>query len=119
MQFKVAADFSYDVAQRSTMILSVHALRTPGQEILDERFSVEPKVRCEEFLSPNSDNRFIRLESGSASKLKIHYSARVETHVKIYKRSAIIAVPIAQLEREVIPYLFPSRYCQSDLLGRL
>ena len=119
MQFKVAADFKYNVPQRSTVILNVHALRTPSQEILEERFSVEPKVRCEEFLSTNGENRFVRLDTGKASKLSIHYSARVETHVSTYKRADIDAVPIAQLDRSVIPYLFPSRYCQSDQLGRL
>jgi transglutaminase-like putative cysteine protease len=119
MQFKVGADFKYDVAQRSTVILNVHALRTPSQEILEEHFSIEPKVRSEEFLSTNGENRYVRLETGKASRLTIHYSARVETHVTTYKRSEIDAVPIAQLDRNVIPYLFPSRYCQSDQLGRL
>jgi transglutaminase-like putative cysteine protease len=28
-------------------------------------------------------------------------------------------VPIADLHQEAMPYLFPSRYCQSDRLGRL
>jgi transglutaminase-like putative cysteine protease len=119
MQFKVAADFQYSVAQRSTVIFNVHALRTPSQEILEERFSVDPKVRCEEFLSSNGENRFVRLDTGRATKLSIHYSATVETHASTYKRADIDAVPIAQVDRSVIPYLFPSRYCQSDQLGRL
>ena len=119
MQFKVEADLKYTVPQRSTVIFNVHALRTPSQEILEERFTVEPKVRCEEFLSTNGENRFVRLDTGKATKLSIHYSARVETHVTTHKRADIDAVPIAQLDRSVIPYLFPSRYCQSDQLGRL
>jgi transglutaminase-like putative cysteine protease len=80
---------------------------------------VEPKVRCEEFLSTNGENRFVRLETGKAKKLSVNYSARVETHVRAHKRSEIDSVPLAQLDRSVIPYLFPSRYCQSDQLGRL
>ena len=119
MEFKVGADFKYEVKQRSTVILNVHALRTPSQEILEEHFSVEPKVRCEEFLSNNGENRFVRLDTGKATKLSVHYSARVETHATAHKRAEIDAVPIVQLDRSVIPYLFPSRYCQSDQLGRL
>ena len=119
MEFKVGAELDYAVGQRSTAILNVHALRTPTQEILEEHFSVEPKVRCEEFLSTNGENRFVRLDTGNSSKLTVRYSARVRTHVATYKRSAINATPIAQLDRGVIPYLFPSRYCQSDQLGRL
>lgn len=118
MQFQVGAQFEYKVPQRSTVILNVHALRTPSQEILEEQFTVEPKIRCEEFLSTNNENRYVRLETAKAKTLSIRYSARVETHVTAHRRSAIDAVPIAQLDRAVIPYLFPSRYCQSDRLGR-
>lgn len=119
MQFKVSAEFEYLVGQRSTIILDVHALRTSRQEIVEEQFSVTPKVRCEEFLSTHNENRFLRLETGNAKKLTLRYSALVETHVTAHRRSEIDAVPISQLDRAVIPYLFPSRYCQSDRLGRL
>lgn len=119
MQFQVGAEFQYDIAQRSTVIFNVHALRTPSQHIIEEQFSVEPKVRCDEFLSTNGENRFVRLETGSAKTLALRYTAKVETHFTTHRRSDIDVVPIAQLDRSVLPYLFPSRYCQSDRLGRL
>ena len=31
----------------------------------------------------------------------------------------LMEVPISQLPSEVLPYIYPSRYCQSDRLGRL
>jgi hypothetical protein len=38
MEFKVGSEFEYEVKQRSTVILNVHVLRTPSQEILEEHF---------------------------------------------------------------------------------
>jgi transglutaminase-like putative cysteine protease len=119
MQFQIGAELHYEGLQRTTLILNVHALRTPSQTIIEEHFHVEPLVRCEEFLSVTGENRFVRLETGTVKALTIHYTARVETHVRTVKQRDINAVPVGQIDRGVIPYLFPSRYCQSDQLGRL
>jgi transglutaminase-like putative cysteine protease len=119
MHFQIASELHYEGLQNSTLILNVHALRTPSQTIIEENFHVEPRVRCEEFLSATGENRFVRLETGKAKALTIRYTARVETHVRTVRQKDITAVPVAHLDRAVIPYLFPSRYCQSDRLGRL
>lgn len=119
MHFQIGSELHYDGLQKSTLILNVHALRTPSQTIIEENFHVEPLVRCEEFLSATGETRFVRLETGKAKTLTIRYSARVETHVSTVHQRDINAVPVAHLDRAVIPYLFPSRYCQSDRLGRL
>lgn len=119
MRFHVASENHYEVLQRSTIILNVHALHTASQAIVKESFVVEPKVRCEEFLSPSGENRFVRLETGPAKNLVIRYSATVETRVRTVPRRRLPVTSVAQLNHAVIPYLFPSRYCQSDRLGRL
>ena len=119
MQFQIGSELHYDGLQRTTFILNVQALRTPSQTILEENLHIEPRVRCEEFLSASGENRFVRLETGTAKNLTILYTARVETHARVVPQRAINAVPVAHLDHAVIPYLFPSRYCQSDRLGRL
>jgi transglutaminase-like putative cysteine protease len=119
MQFSVAAELHYNVLQSSTIILNVHALQTPSQQVTREHFVVEPRVRTEEFLSATGESRFVKLETGNAKKLKISYTAQVATAPRMVRQSQIESVAIAQLDRSVIPYLFPSRYCQSDRLGRL
>lgn len=119
MLFQVQSSLSYEVAKRSAIILNVHALRTLSQQVLEEEFVVEPRVRCEEFLSATGENRFVRLDTGRAKAVQIRYSARVETEATRFRRAKIDAVPITQLDRTIIPYLYPSRYCQSDRLGKL
>lgn len=119
MQFNVKAGMVYQVFRPGTLILNVHVLRNSSQTILKESFRVKPFVRCEEFQSSSGENRFVRLETGKVRQLEIAYSATVETRLKMVSRQDMEAVPVSQLNQAVIPYLFPSRYCQSDRIGRL
>ncbi len=119
MQFKVATELSYLIQQRSTIILNVHALNTPCQTVQREHFHIEPHVDREEFLSASGENRFVRIDTGQATEITISYSAQVETRPKVVRQKVLEDVAIARLPRSVISYLFPSRYCQSDRLGRL
>lgn len=119
MQFHVAAKARYKVVQPSTVLLNIHALHTPRQTILKEHFKVEPPLPIEEFLSSTGENRFVRLQTGRASEFKISYHATVQTQPARIGRQKIQGLPVSQLDRKVITYLFPSRYCQSDRLSRL
>lgn len=118
-QFRVAMDAEYEVRQRSTLILNVHAQNTPTQSVLEESFHLEPRLPGEQFLSETGGNRFVRLDTGRATSLRLRYRALVETRPRLVPRRRIDTVPVAHLNREAISYLFPSRYCQSDRLGRL
>ncbi|MCA9052465.1 MAG: transglutaminase family protein [Planctomycetaceae bacterium] len=120
MRFQVTGELDYRVDFPSTLILNVHAQQSPGQTILHESFSVEPRVRVEKFLSSSdAENRLVRLQVGRKKELHIRYSAEVETEVQLIPEAEIGAVPVGGIQRDAIPYLFPSRYCQSDKLARL
>lgn len=119
MRFLVSGQLEYEVKFPSTLILNIHAQRTSSQTILEEHFTVEPYLKVEEFLSDNGENRFVRLETGRKKQLSIQYSATVECSHELISANGIDHTPVANMDRRVIPFLFPSRYCQSDKLGRL
>ncbi len=119
MRFQVTGHLEYTVNFPSTLIFNIHAQRNSSQMILDERFSVEPDVKVEEFLIENGENRFIRLHTGRKKSLIIDYAATVESICDTVAVAAMDPTPIADIDRSAIPFLFPSRYCQSDRLGRL
>ncbi|MXV15707.1 transglutaminase-like domain-containing protein [Hufsiella ginkgonis] len=119
MKFEIAADMEYGVTGKGTIILNIHALRSPNQAVLFETFSVEPYVRTEELTSAHGENRFIRLDIPKKADLRISYKATVDTSHKITDHRKQKPVPVARLEPSVFPYLYPSRYCQSDKLYRL
>ncbi len=117
--FNVSCELEYTVRIPSTLILNVHAQRNPSQTILEEQFVVEPRMRIGEFTPDGTDNRFIRLETGKHKKLSISYSAAVNCDFQTYAAGSVEATPVAELSGATIPFLFPSRYCQSDRLSRL
>jgi transglutaminase-like putative cysteine protease len=119
MKFEVSSSLNYSVRSDSTLILNIHALRTPAQTVLSESFQIEPYVKAEELLSFNHENRFIRLEVPAKTELSIRYNATVDNACKIADYAEVIETPIGQLDADILPYLYPSRYCQNDKLYRL
>jgi transglutaminase-like putative cysteine protease len=119
MRFKVSSQMIYTISGPSTLILNVHALRNGAQMIHEESFVVEPKVKSEEFVLDQGQNRFVRLATGPAKELKVTYRATVDTQVRLIPMEKLMALPVGKLDRNVIPFIYPSRYCQSDKLGRL
>ncbi|QJE95777.1 transglutaminase-like domain-containing protein [Luteolibacter luteus] len=119
MPFQIHAELHYQVLQRSTVLLNIHALSNDGQKLSNEQLDITPGVQWEEFPLETGENRYIRLDTGDATQLDITYSAMAETKYTMVSHQEIHDVPISQMRRSAIPYLFPSRYCQSDRLGRM
>jgi transglutaminase-like putative cysteine protease len=118
MKFEINAELSYSVSVPSTLILNIHALRTPNQTVLQEIFTTDPYVKVEELLSPHGENRFIRMEILEATDININYKAMVDNSFKVIDFNQLEPFPVSQLDSSVFPYLNPSRYCQSDKLYR-
>jgi transglutaminase-like putative cysteine protease len=119
MPFQINAELHYQVLQRSTVLLNIHALSTENQILSKEQLQITPGVEWEEFPLETGENRYIRLETGDVTQLDITYSAVAETNYTMISHQEIHDVPISEIRRSAIPYLFPSRYCQSDRLGRI
>jgi transglutaminase-like putative cysteine protease len=119
MRFKVTSHLEYEIRQPSTLILNIHAQRTASQSILAEKFTIEPRTKVEEFTTDDHANRFVRLETGRKKHLTISYEATVDCEFHVILAKEIDFTPVADLERKAVQFLFPSRYCQSDRLGRL
>ncbi len=119
VSFQIHAELHYDVISRSTVLLCIHALTSSNQTVSGECFRVTNGVTWEELRARPGENRYIRLDTGNATRLDISYTAVAETNVTMLNHREIQDVSVAEVRRSAIPYLFPSRYCQSDRLGRL
>ncbi len=119
MPFLINAWLHYVVLERSTVLLGIHAMPTPDQTLRDEVFTVTPGVRWAELPREPGGNRYIRLDTDQAARLEISYSVTAETRHTMVGHDEIHHIPIARIDPARIPYLFPSRYCQSDRLWRL
>ncbi|HTN76279.1 MAG TPA: transglutaminase family protein [Pirellulaceae bacterium] len=119
MRFLVSCHLEYSVGFPSTLIFSFLPQRNASQTIVEESLVFTPKVKTEEFAPDSRDNRFLRVETGKRKKFTLDYSATVDCEHQVVATGAIDDVTVAEMDRTAIPYLFPSRYCQSDRLGRL
>ena len=119
MKFNVSAEMGYEVRSAGTLILNIHALRTPTQAVLEETFTIDPYVRVEEMFSVNGENRIIRLEIPEPGNLQITYKATVDNAFDIKDHTGREEIMVGKMDPQILPYLYPSRYCQSDKLFRL
>jgi len=119
MKFNVFAEMKYTARAPGTIILDIHALRTPHQTVISETFTTDPYIKVEELFTTQGENRLIRFEIAQACSVKVTYKATIDNFCEVKDFSLIDEIPIAQMEPCVLPYLYPSRYCQSDKLYRL
>ncbi len=120
MKFKVFCELEYKVLIPTTFIFSIQVSRTSSQHILEETLITNPVFPLEEFTSLNGEARFVRLQVNSKVNFTISYQATVDVHYNMIDQKQLLStVPVIKLDADVIPYLFPSRYCQSDKLQNL
>jgi transglutaminase-like putative cysteine protease len=118
MRFNLSCELGYDLAGDADFLLNVASVKNAYQRVTEEEFDVEPKVSAQEYVDPQSRSRYLRLHA-RAGKLNLRYRATVELQHFIADPAAIAEVPVADLPAETFQFLFPSRYCESDLLARM
>lgn len=119
MKFQVTSHLEYIAKFPSTLILNIFAQRNAGQEILEEHFAANTQdLSYEEFQLEHGCSRYVRLETGKATQFILDYSATVECSYDVIPANTIDQTTVGEMDRRAIPFLFPSRYCQSDRLSR-
>lgn len=118
MKFNVFSELEFEASTAGTLVLNIHALRTPSQTILNESFTIDPYIKFEEITSVEG-NRLVRFEITQPGSIKLNYEATVDNCTKITDHSKTQDIPLSQLDASILPYLYPSRYCQCDKLYRL
>jgi transglutaminase-like putative cysteine protease len=111
-------ELSYNVLQTSDFVFNIQAARNQYQRIIEETLSFDPPLSFEQFTDPLLENRFVRIRA-NPGPLKVSYRATVGLDYMVSDPAVIQESPIGMLPMETIPFIFPSRYCQSDLLMRM
>ncbi|RZL95525.1 MAG: transglutaminase family protein [Variovorax sp.] len=106
----------YQVYAPAHMVLNIEAARSGSQTVLSEELVVEPPVEMNAFCDENSGNRFMRFDA-RPGPLKIRYRASVQRSPVVVPPD-LLEVPVNAVPNEVLHYLMPTRYCESDLMSR-
>ena len=119
IRLQLALALDYQVASPGCdFIFNIHAARTARQQVLDESLQLSQNLAYTVDTDPVSLNRYLRL-SAAPGPLRVSYTATVDLHHHRADPAQIAEVPVARLPTSVLGYLYPSRYCQSDRLGRM
>lgn len=117
MRFKVSSFLSYEVFSTTTFIFNIQVARSATQLIISELLTITPEIKYEEFVLQNSATRFIKMEVKKGTNFSISYEAEVDVlHELITDEKLLESIPIIDLDNEVLPFISPSRYCESDKL---
>lgn len=119
MKFKLGCHLDYDISSSSsTFIFNIRVLANEYQQILAQNLKITPKYEIEEYIEPDHQNSYFRLIAPTG-KLVIDYQATIDLSHRLDNTNEIQETSVDLVPLEVIPYLYPSRYCQSDRLMKL
>ncbi|MBE9227105.1 transglutaminase family protein [Phormidium sp. LEGE 05292] len=115
MKYKVNSQLVYTINQPSTFIFNVQVVRNDFQKIIAEELQLDPQLPFDELTVDENGNRYIRLVA-PVGNLAVNYQATVDLSHFLTDGKTIAEVAPAELPMETFKYLYPSRYCQSDML---
>ncbi len=118
IRLKFSIDLCYEIAnQASDFIFNIHAAQTAHQKVVAEGLDISQPVVPVVYADTSYGTRFMRLRA-EPGPLAIRYTATVDIDHHVESPANIAEIPVSQLPPSVLPYVYPSRYCQSDRLRR-
>jgi transglutaminase-like putative cysteine protease len=115
---EVGCELGYQVNFSTSLLLQIAVAQNDQQRILSESLVINPMSDVQECMTGSLGNRTHRLVV-QAGSLVVQYRASVVLESQITSLEQLIhEVMHAQLPAEVLPFLNPSRYCESDRLTK-
>lgn len=112
-------ELKYEIAEPGAdFVFNIHAARTSSQSLSGERLVLGQSLVPQVHIDPATGNRYMRVRAGPG-KLELSYVVRVDLMHHRSDPARLDEVPIGRLPPQVLGYLYPSRYCQSDRLVKL
>lgn len=119
VRLKFSVELNYEIDHPGCdIIFSIHAAQTRLQSVLNESLEISQSLLPNLYTDPVTYTRFLRLKA-FAGPLMVRYEATVDLDHYSAPPEQINEVAVANLPGEVLPYIYPSRYCQSDRLHKL
>jgi hypothetical protein len=119
VRLKLAIDLQYEVCDpRCDFVFNFQCARTPQQNVLAEELLISQNVPSFEHTDPTSHARHLSMSAMSGG-LHIAYRATLDLHHYVASPGSVDETPVAQIPNEVMAYIYPSRYCQSDRFGTM
>ena len=118
-ELEISSRLTYLVETPTSFAFSVVAARTPFQGVTSERIHISADgddIPWQLVPYGQGTHQLVRL-SAEPCELEVSYDAEVTVNGHTAKPGDLDEIPFADIPADVLPYLNPSRYCESDKLG--
>jgi transglutaminase-like putative cysteine protease len=112
MRLKVEATLSYDIPQPADVLLAIEAAPTEDQHLVDDGLKVQAVGPLHTI--PGDDGIGRRTWVHAQGRFHAEYSGTFIVERRPDPLAALPITPRSELPANVIPYLWPSRFCESD-----
>jgi transglutaminase-like putative cysteine protease len=112
-------ELNYQVADAGCdFIFNIHAAQTRQQNVLNETLGISQILQPDLYTDQVSHNRYLKFRA-APGPLTVSYGATVDIQHYQDQPENLPEIGVLQLPGNTLPFLYPSRYCQSDRLHRL
>lgn len=114
MRLSIHAWLDYSLPEPADLLLALEVAQTPDQRLVEDLL----RVGGTGILTPIAadDGLGRRTWARGAGRVTARYTATVEIERPAIRLRGLAADDVKALPASVVPYLFPSRYCESDRL---
>jgi transglutaminase-like putative cysteine protease len=112
----VSAQLGYEVTEPSSFAFAITAARTDHQAVVDEEIRIEPTIQTSLVRYGEGSHQLLRFDVDT--DFEIAYIATIELTGEVADAASLDEVNFGEVPPDVLPYLNPSRYCESDKLNR-
>jgi transglutaminase-like putative cysteine protease len=115
VRLRYSVELNYDARGKADFLLGVHAAKTDRQLVVEEKFELSPRNAYSVAADPSTGNRVVSFSADPGS-LVARYEALVDIAHRIVDPMEVVAEGPASLPVSTLRFLYPSRYCQADLV---
>jgi transglutaminase-like putative cysteine protease len=116
-QISIGSTLHYEVREPTIFLFKIAAAVTSHQSISNEVLTFEPTLDVEQCQVGEDGNRLHRVVVQPCN-LTVRYDALADMSPEVERVGDVAEADLAKVPPEVLTYMNPSRYCESDLLAR-
>ena len=113
MRLNIQVELDYAFAEPTDILLAIEVAPLPDQRLIEDLLTVGGAIGP---LRPIAGEEGVgrRTWLRAQGPLQARYTASIEVEHKLPDLAALAASPLPSLPAGVVPYLWPSRYCEAD-----
>jgi transglutaminase-like putative cysteine protease len=116
VRLELSTQLSYEIFDAPcSFIFNIEAAHTHRQRVVKESLVLPDGLNATRYTDPLTHSRFLRL-TAPPGLFTLNYSATLDLDFWQGPTSSLMEISPLQVPGEVLPYLVPSRYCESDRL---